>query len=75
MNLYYDYGKNTKISGRGSDWVIDLVIEQNITVSKHKPLRGSIYIKLPKYLNQSRKGFIKIQNIDDAKYLKWCLVI
>ena len=32
------------------------------------------YIKLPKELNHSKKGLINIQNIDDNKCLKWCLV-
>ena len=50
------------------------MIEQNIDVSRCNPLSGNSYIKLPKELNQSRKGLINIQNIDDNKCLKWCLV-
>ena len=47
--------------------------EQNINVSKYKPLSGSSYIKLPKELNHSGKCLVNIQNIDAKECLKWCL--
>ena len=47
--------------------------EQNINVSKYKPLSGSSYVKLPKELNHSGKCLINIQNIDAKECLKWCL--
>ena len=46
--------------------------EQNINVSKYKPLSGSSYIKLPKELNHSGKCLVNIQNIDAKECLKWC---
>ena len=49
------------------------MVEQNINVSKYKPLSVSSYIKLPKELHQSRKGLIHIQNIDENECLKWRL--
>ena len=55
-------------------WIIDSVIDHNISISKYIPLPGSIYIKLPKELNYSRKGLIMIQNIDDNECFKWYLV-
>ena len=48
---------------QGSRWTIDLVIEININISKYTLLAGSSYIKLPKELNHSTKGFINILNI------------
>ena len=54
-------------------WIIDSVID-DIYVSKHNPLAGSSYIKLPKELNHSKKGLINIQNFDDNECFKWCLV-
>ena len=60
--------------GKRSCWIIDLVIDPPINVSKYNPLAGSSYIKLPKELGHPRKGLINIQNIDDIKCFKWCLV-
>ena len=62
------------MSGRRLSWTIVSVIERNINISKWKPLNGSSYINLPKELNHSRKGLTNIQNIDDNKCFKWCLV-
>ena len=49
------------------------VIDHNINISKYNPVTGSSYIKLPKELDQSRKGLINIKNIDDNECFKWCL--
>ena len=37
-----------KSLGKGSGWIIDLVIDHNINISKYNPLFGSSYTKLPK---------------------------
>ena len=51
---------------------------QSLTIvlifQKYNPLAGSSYIKLPKELDHPRKGLISIQNTDDNKSFKWCLV-
>ena len=57
---------------RGSGWIIDSVIDHNISISKYNPLAGSSYIKLPKELDDPRKALINIQNIDDNECFKWC---
>ena len=36
-----------KSIGKGSGWIIDLIIDHN-NISKYSPLAGSSYIKLPK---------------------------
>ena len=51
--------------GKGSDWIIDSVMDHNINISKCNPLAGSSYINLPKELDQPRKDLSNIQNIDD----------
>ena len=39
---------NIQISlGKGSDWIIDSVIDHTINISKYNPLAVSSYIKLP----------------------------
>ena len=57
-----------KSLGQDLGWIIDSVIDRNINISKHNPLVGSSYIKLP------RKSLINIQNIDDNECFKLCLV-
>ena len=47
-----------KYHAEGSGWNIDSVIEQNISISKFKPLSGSSYIKLPKEINHSKKAWL-----------------
>ena len=48
MNLYYSCIKHTKIFRKGSDWIIDSVIEHDINISKFNSLTGRSYIKLQK---------------------------
>ena len=60
-----------KSLGNGSDWIIDSVNDQTISISKCNPLAGSSYIKLSKELEHPRKGLINIQNIDDNECFKW----
>ena len=59
--------KIRKYQTEKSSWTIDLVIEQNINVSKYQPLNDSSYIILPKYLSHSIEGLINTQNTDDNK--------
>ena len=60
--------------GKGSGWIIDSVIDHIINISKYNPLAGSSYIKLPKELDNPRKGLINIQNIHDNECFKWSIV-
>ena len=49
-------------------------IQKSLGISKYNPLAGSSYIKLPKELDHPRKGLIDVQNTDENKYFKWCIV-
>ena len=44
--------------GKGSGWIIDSVIDHNINISKHNPLAGNSYIKLPKEWNHLKKAWL-----------------
>ena len=48
--------------------------EDNIIISRYDPVGGSSYIKLPKELDNPRKGLINIQNIVDSECFKWSIV-
>ena len=37
-----------KYLGKGSCWIIDLVIDHNISISNHNPLAGCIYYQIIK---------------------------
>ena len=49
-----------KSLGKGSDWIIDSVIDHTIDISQYNPL--------------AREGLINTQNTDDNECFKWCLV-
>ena len=51
-----------------SGWIIDLVIDHTISISKYNSLAGSSYIKLSKQLDHPRKGLINVQNTDNNEY-------
>ena len=63
-----------KSLGKSSDWIIDLVIDHTINISKCNTLAGNSYLKLPKELGHPRKGLINIQNTDDNECFKWSIV-
>ena len=50
---------------KDSGWIIDSDTDHTISIPKNNPLAGSSYIKLPKELDQLKKGLIVIQNIDN----------
>ena len=60
--------------GECSGWIIDSVIGHTISISNNNPLARNNCVKLPKELDHPRKALINIQNIDDNKCFKWCLV-
>ena len=65
QSILYSITNIQKYLGKDSGWIIDLVVEHNISISKYNPLAGSSYIKLPKELDHLRKRLINIQSIDD----------
>ena len=54
---------------RGSNWIFDSIISVDIT---HDPLRGSMYIELPKEI-AINKAIINIKNKDNECF-KWCVL-
>ena len=44
-----------KYLGKGSGWIIDTVIDHNISILKYNPLAGASYMKLPKELDHPIK--------------------
>ena len=59
-----------KSLGKGSGWIIDLIIDHTLSISKYNLLVGSSYIKLPRELGYPRIGLINVQNTDDNKCFK-----
>ena len=57
----------------GSGWVIEMVNDQYLNVSRYAPLVGSSFVELPKELGSSMKVLINLGNKDDKCFL-WCHV-
>ena len=57
------------LQGRGSGWIFDEVLHFDILTSVYKPLAGSSYIPLPKFL-ASKKAIINPKN-SDRECFKW----
>ena len=56
----------------GSGWVIEMVNDQYLNISRYAPLVGSSFIELPKALSSPKKGLINLCNKD--KCFLWCHV-
>ena len=55
-----------KSLGKGSDWIIDSIVNHTTIISKYNRLVGSSHIKLLKELNHPRTGLINTQNTDHS---------
>ena len=60
------------LQGKGSGWVFDKVLHFDILVDQFKPLVGSSYVPLPKFL-ADKKAIINPKNINDDECFKWCV--
>ena len=56
---------------RGSGWIFDEVLHFDILTNVYKPLAGSSYIPLPKFL-ASKKAIVNPKN-SDQEYFKWAV--
>ena len=59
------------IQGKGSGWIFDKVLHFDILVNVYKPLGGSSYIPLPKFL-ANKKAIINPKN-NDNECFKWAV--
>jgi len=55
----------------GSGWVIRSVDAEYVNIGKYDPRKGSSYIQLPHFVENSSKGLINLQNEDDKCFM-WC---
>ena len=56
---------------RDSNWRLRAVEKLDINTTAYKPLKGSSYIPMPKYL-ASKKAIVNMKN-DDEECFKWCV--
>ena len=47
--------RNDNWINEGSDWIVELIESQYISISTYKPLSGSSYVKLPAELRRSKQ--------------------
>lgn len=57
---------------KGSSQVIDTIEKLHVQIVKYVPLRGSTYVKLPKYI-QLKHAVVNPKNTDNQCF-KWCLL-
>ena len=57
---------------KGSSWYFKKVISLEIHVDEYKPMRGSSFIPLPKFIMR-KKAIINMENKDDKCFL-WCVL-
>ena len=55
----------------GSGWIIDIINNHYINITKYEPLKGKSYIQLPVELRNASKGLINIKN-EDNECFRWC---
>ena len=60
------------LQGKGSGWMFDKVLHFDILVNVYKPLAGSSYVALPKFL-ADKKAIINPKNINDDECFKWAV--
>ena len=56
----------------GSEWYLKEIVQLEIHTTEHKPLKGSSYIDLPKWI-KDKKAIINIKN-KDSKCFLWCIL-
>ena len=44
-NMLYDYIKHTKSLGKGSGWIIHILVDYNINIWKYKPLALTTFLQ------------------------------
>ena len=54
---------------QGSGWIVESIDGFYLNVSSYSPFIGSTYIELPDELKNSRRGLVKIQNVDNKCFL------
>ena len=56
----------------GSGWVFSKIISLRVSVHKHKPLKASSYMEIPRSI-MNTKTVINIKNKDN-KFFQWCIL-
>jgi len=59
---------------RGSDWVLDHIINLQINSIKFKPFKGASYIDLPPRIKNSQ-SCINVQNDDNKCFFMGCFIL
>ena len=67
--------KIEKFQKDGSGWYFEKVLMHTVNISVFLPLKGKSYIKLPKELQNSKKGLINPNNQNDNECFRWCHLI
>ncbi|XP_065217650.1 uncharacterized protein LOC135843631 [Planococcus citri] len=64
--------KSEEFQSKGSGWSLEKILFLEVNINKYKPIGGSSYIPLPKWL-ANKKAIINIQNNDQACFA-WAII-
>ncbi|XP_065223826.1 uncharacterized protein LOC135847991 [Planococcus citri] len=64
--------KSEEFQSKGSGWSLEKILFLEVNINKYKPIGGSSYIPLPKWL-ANKKAIINIQNEDQACFA-WAVI-
>ncbi|CAG7723689.1 unnamed protein product [Allacma fusca] len=64
--------KSEEFQSKGSGWSLEKILFLEVNINKYKPIGGSSYIPLPKWLT-NKKAIINIQNEDQACFA-WAVI-
>ena len=58
---------------RGSNWIVDLVVNFQITLAPYRPMQGSTFIRTPREIER-KKAVLNIQNRTDNLCFLWSVL-
>jgi len=58
---------------RGSNWIVDLVVDFQIMLAPYRPMQGSTFIPTPKEI-EKKKAIVNIQNRSDNMCFLWSVL-
>lgn len=58
---------------RGSNWIVDVVVDFQITLAPYRPMQGSTFIPTPKQI-RNKKAIVNVQNRSDNVCFLWSVL-
>jgi len=63
-----------KFNNRGSNWIVDVVVDFQITLAPYRPMQGSTFIPTPKEI-RNKNAIVNIENRTDNLCFLWSVLV